>query len=361
MSELNSIINVTITRLTKPIGQKGFATLLIVGPNGTFSGRAKAYTDSDLATLATELTGGDDAPEYGMAAAVFAQTPHINQVLVGKKLVGDTDYTAALNAILLETRDFYGVVCVSRLVADQEDVANWVQSNERICVLSSDDANIIGQTEGDDTTTIAHIVKSETLDRSSVIYHSAADTEYADAALLGYILSLTPGSYTGAFKSLSGVSVDKLNATQSKNAHDKYASTYEEIAERNVLLFSWVGSGEYVDIIVFADWLKARITENNFIVLANTLKNPFTDGGITAHENATRQYLQIGIDNGGLSPMSYDKVTGKQTGGFSTTFPKASSIPVNDKALRKLTGAKFKGFLAGAIHTVAIEGTLSYE
>lgn len=361
MSELNSIINVMINRLTKPIGQKGFGTILIIGPNATFSDRIKFYDDSSLTAIAADLTGGIAAMEYLMAQAIFAQTPHVNQIAIGKKLIGDASYEAALDAILVESRDFYGVLCAVRTVADQKSVAKWVQANERVCVLSSDEPNIIGQTEVADTTSIAYEVKHGAYDRTSVIYHSTADTECVDAGLLGYLLSLTPGSYTGAFKTVAGAGTDKLNASQSKNAHDKYCSTYEEIAERNVLLFSWTGSGEYIDIIVLADWTKSRITENNFAVLANTLKNPFTDGGITAHENATRQILQIGVDNQGFSPMSFDKVTGKQTGGYSTTFPKASSVSAVDKAARRLTNAKFKAFLAGAIHTVAIEGTISYE
>lgn len=360
MSELNSIIIVTINRLTKPIGQKGFGTILIVGPNATFSDRIKFYDDSSLAAIAADLTGTTTAMEYLMAQAIFSQTPHVNQIAIGKKLVGDASYEAALDAILLESSDFYGVLCAARTTADQKSTAKWVQANERILVVSNDDANIIGQAEGADTTSIAYEVKHGAYDRTAVIYHSKADTECVDAGLLGYLLALTPGSYTGAFKTVAGASVDKLNATQSKNAHDKYCSTYEEIAERNIILFSWTGSGEYIDIIVFADWVKARVTENNYAVLVNTLKNPFTDGGITAHENATAQILQIGIDNGGFSPKSFDKATGAQTGGFYTTFPKASAVPALDKAARKLTGAKFKGFLAGAIHTVAIEGTISF-
>jgi len=361
MSDLNSIITVTIDRLTKPIGQKGFGTILIVGANATFSDRIKYYDDDSPAAIAADLTGGTAAMEYLMASAIFEQTPHVNQIAIGKKLVGDTAYEDALNAILLESGDFYGVLCAVRTVADQKSVAKWVQANARYFVCTSDEANIIGQTVGADTTSIAHEISHSAYDRSTVIYHAEADTECLDAGLLGYLLSLQPGSYTGAIKTIAGCSTNKLNATQSKNAHDKFCSTYEEIAERNALLFSWNGTGEYLDIIVFADWLKARLTENNFKVLANAPKNPFTDAGITAHENATRQILQMGIDSGGLSPMSYDKTTGVQTGGYSTTFPKAANVSAIDKAARKLTNAKFKGWLAGAIHNVEIAGTISYE
>jgi hypothetical protein len=361
MSELNSIINVTINRLTKPIGQAGFGTPLIVGPNATFVERIKFYTENEMVALAAALTGGTAAMEYLMADTIFSQTPHVNQIAIGKKVIGDTAYEDALNAILLESNDFYGVLCAVRTTADQKSVAKWVQANGRACILSSDDANIIGQTESGDTTSIAHEIKHNAYDRTTVIYHAEADTECLDAGSMGYLLALQPGSYTGAFKTFAGCSTNKLNATQTKNAHDKYCSTYEEIAERNMLLFGWTGSGEYFDIIVFADWVKARLTENNFKVLANAVKNPFTDAGITAHENATRQILQMGIDAGGFSPMSYDKTTGVQTGGYSTTFPKSSSISAIDKAARSLTNCKFKGWLAGAIHTVAIEGTIAFE
>lgn len=357
--DLNSIIQVSITRETKPISIKGFSTMLILGVDGTFEARSKSYTQDDLAALAADLSDGVDSLEYIHASAVFSQEQHISYVWVGRKDDGDDDYTEALNAILEDNKDFFGVTCTSRLVADQEEIAQWCQANGRVFVAASADADIIDKVLDDDSTSIAALVKAQALSNTMALYHSKAATEAADAAFLGYVLSLTPGSYTGAYKTLSAVTVDNLSTTASTNAHNKLCSTYEELASVNVVLFSWVGTGEYLDIIIFAYWLIARIQEANVLILINQLKSPITDDGVTAHENATRQVLEQGITNKGITPFKIDPTTKKQVGGYSTSFPAASDIPTADKLGRKLTGAKFRAYLAGAIHTVKIDGVLT--
>ena len=69
--------------------------------------------------------------------------------------------------------------------------------------------------------------------------------------------------------------------------------------------------------------------------------------------------MQIGLDNGGISPFAYDPTTKLQTGGYITEAPLASDVTTNDKALRYLQGMKFTAWLAGAIHNVKIEGVLT--
>lgn len=366
MSTMEGIVKVTITRETKPVSQQGFGTILIVGPNATFVNRIKYYTD--LASIAADLTGGTAALEYIAAEAIFSQNPRVTRVAIGKKLVGDADYKAALDAIKLESLDFYGVILANRTQSDQEDVMEWVQANERLCAMASAGTDIgggvidfIDEADGVDNSSIAYFAKTNSLDRTSAFYSAAAATKFVDAAYLGKILPLTPGSYTGMFKQLAGVPVDNLNETQSGNVHDKFANTYEEIGENNIVIEGFVSTGEFTDIIVFQDWLKARITENVFSLLVNELKVPFTDAGITAIQNAIEQVLKIGQDNGGISPFAYDKSTkpATQIGGYVTSVPAIGSIPAGDKTQRVLKSVLFTAWLAGAIHAVEIEGVLT--
>lgn len=351
----SGIIKVDITRETKPIGQKGFGTILIVGTGATFTQRINFYTDPD--DIAAVVTGGTASMEYIMASTIFSQNPHITTVAIGKKLVDDDTYEDTLAAIKAENADFYGVLLASRVLAEQKEVVQWVQANARVCAIASADVNIPGQPAEVDLTSIARFVKAGSYDRTCVIYHSQAATQAVDAGLLGLILSYDPGSYTGAFKSIAGCTVDKLSETARKNCHAKYASTYQAVAEVPVLLYSYVGTGEFIDIIIFADWLTARIAEANFRLLATTKKMSYNE--ITSFETATKQVLDRGQKNKGISETEFDKATGLQIGGYMTNFPRSRDIPQNDKALRKLTNAKFKAYLAGAVHSVAIEGTLT--
>lgn len=366
MTTMNQIVNVTITRETKPVSRRGFGTILIVGPNATFAERIKFYTD--LASIAADLTGGENALEYLAAAAVFGQNPRVLQVAIGKKEVGDADYTAALNAIVTENPNWYGVILANRTVADQEDVMDWVQANERICAMASAGTDqgggvydIIDEADGVDDSSIAYYAKTNSLDRTSVFYSADAATEFLDAGYLGRILPLTPGSYTGMFKTIAGVPVDTLTATQSKNVHDKFANTYEEIGEVNIVLNGYVSTGEFTDIIIFQDWLKARIAENVFGGMVNELKIPYTDGGITAVQSLLDQVLKIGQDNGGISPFAYDASTKPPTqiGGYISTVPALADVPTGDKTARILNNVEFIAWLAGAIHNVVINGVLT--
>lgn len=361
MANITNVVQVSISRETRPIGEVGFGTVLIIGPNATFSGKIKYYSEDELATLASELTGTTTTMEYIMASAIFSQTKHINRIAIGKKESGDATYAAALTAIKLLDNNWYGVLCAVRTIADQKSVVTWVQANNKVAIFATDDTDTVDKDLTADTVpSLAKYVKSGTYDRSAVIYHSLADTQAIDAAAIGYALALDPGSYTLDAKSFQGITPDTLTSTQQTNAHSKYCSTYEEIAQTNVLLEGWIGSGEFFDIITFQDWLVSKIQSNIFGVIARSQKTPFTDAGITAIENATRQALELGQTYGGISPTSFDKNTGLQTGGFSTSFPLASSILLNDKALRRLiTNCKFKAWLSGAIHHVTIAGTLT--
>lgn len=356
--DLSKIVAVNVTRETKILSERAFGTMLIIGESGTFTERAKLFGEGELETLAGELTGGESAMEYIQASTVFAQEQHIPAVLVGKKLVGDASWTAALNACKNTNPDFFGVVTTSRTLAEQKQVAEWCQANGKMCIIVSADANIVDQTAIVDVTSIAWYVKSNSLSNVCVYYDVNAATKAIDAGCMGYYLALVPGSYTGAFKTIALVTVNSLTEGQSKNAHDKYCSTYEMVLDNSKVFFSWTGSGEFFDIIHFAYWLVARIQEANLRILFNTLKSPMTDNGIVGHENATQSVLEFGITNGGLSVLKFD-AAGKQVGGYWTKFPKIESVASNDKAARRVSGAKFRGWLAGAIHSLTIDGVLT--
>jgi hypothetical protein len=65
------------------------------------------------------------------------------------------------------------------------------------------------------------------------------------------------------------------------------------------------------------------------------------------------------MDQGGFTKMAFTS-DGVQYGGYVVTVPKAVDISDSDKALRKVTGITFTGWLAGAIHLVEINGVVTY-
>jgi len=450
---LDEIVQVTIDRETQSVSRAGFGTILIVGPNASFAGRLQYYTD--LSSLALDLTGGVNDPEYKMAEVVFGQSPRPERVAIGRIDGGDANLIESLNAIVLEQPDFYMVCITSNQEADQDLLAAWVLSNERIAAIRSDDLAIINETDANDSLTkcviafdadlitgnlidmdvnsvsmpqvafntdhdttmddlvtaldgmtgvdaelygdadnrkvrisspgvnilienalvtggvsqanitikyasIGAELKDESNDRAGVFYHSeSASSVYPDAGFLGTIATYTPGSYTGAYKQLSNVSVIDLTPTQSKNAHDKNVNTYQEIGGVNVTRYGTVAEGEYYDIMVGIDWTKARIQESIYSLLVNQPKVPYTEEGIASVESAIATVLDIGIANGLFSPHAFDPTSKERIGGYFIEVPALSSIPTQDKADRFLQNVKFTAWLAGAIHKVKVEGTVT--
>jgi len=364
MSEINQIVTVNITRQTQAVAQASFGIINIVGPNSTTGNRLDFYTSA--ADVAANVTGGTAALEYLAASIIFSQNPTVQKIAISKKEVGDADYTAALDAIKLIDDTWYGLILASRVVAEQQDVADWAQANKKVACFASSGADIGGgvidykdQADGVDTTSIGYYLKNNALSKSAGIYSATAATKFVDAGLLGVILPKTPGTYTAAFKTIAGASADTLTPTQSTNIQAKYSSTYTEVGGKNLLLFSKVGDGDYLDTVIFVDWLESRIAENVFGLLAREDKVPFFDKGVSQVQSEVNQILSVAQTNKALTPNAFDPDTGAQTGGYVINVPQASSIPTNDKASRFLSGITFTAWYSGAVHTVQINGVVT--
>lgn len=268
------------------------------------------------------------------------------------------DIVDALDDVVIEDDDWYGLCITSRTQADQEDVAEWTETKKKIFVLASAEPNIKNQTKTADTTSIAAVLRVASYDRSVVIYSAVAATEYPDAALLGKLLPYEPGTYTSKFKTLASITADALTGTQSTNIRDKNANSFELIGVNNIIREGKVSSGEFIDIIIFVDWIESRVVEGVYGVLVNNLKVPFTPSGMASIKGEIEKVLKIGQGRGGISDYSQDS-NKLQNGGYIVTLPQYDLISTADKASRTLTDLKFTAWLTGAIHTVQINGIVT--
>ena len=269
------------------------------------------------------------------------------------------DVDVALNACMEENNNWYGLIVTSRTAGVQIAAAAWVEATElKFFVTASDDTDIVDETLSGDTTSIAYTFHSRAYLKTALIYSAFAATEYPDAALLGKLLPLDPGSYTAAFKTLAGITVDNLTPTQRQNAFDKLVNVYEYVGGVNILRQGTVSDNEYIDVMIFIDWLTARCREAVYQVLVSLPKVPYTDAGINGIYNALTSPLKTGQNVGGISPTAYDDQK-KQIGGFYITVPRLQDVPLVDKTARELHNVKFVAFLAGAIHKVFIDGTVT--
>jgi len=244
---------------------------------------------------------------------------------------------------------WYGLVYTSRTQADVEAAAAYIETKNKIFLTSSAEADIVDTTVSADTTTVAAKLRASAYARSGVIYHPDAATIYPEAALFGVILPLDPGSYTGAFKTLTGIAVTVLTETQKTNALAKNCNIYREVGGVNITREGTVAEGEYIDTIIFIDWMQARMIEGIYSVLVNQPKVPYTDAGIAAIEAEITAVLQLGIARGGIA---IDPP-------FSVSVPKAADVSAADKANRELNDVTFQATLSGAIHAVTVQGRVT--
>jgi hypothetical protein len=248
-----------------------------------------------------------------------------------------------LKAIDLDN-DFYFIVTQENGKAHVINLAQTVETLKKIYLVRCEEAAVITNA----TTDLASELKALTLFRSGVAFNKD-DELCLEAGMIGRCAPLDPGSETWAFKTIAGVSTDKFTESQETYLKNKNCNYYVTIAGVNVTQGGKVAGGEYIDIIRFIDWIQARMQEAIFSDMAKLDKLPFTDAGIAVIENDMRSVLKNGVRVGGIASEQ----------DFTVTVPKAKDISQADKAARRLTGMKFTAVLAGAIHAVEIQGTVT--
>lgn len=254
-----------------------------------------------------------------------------------------------IDAIVVEDNDWYAIVTTSRVQVDAENIAAKIETMQKIFVVGTGDANVVTVAASSDTTSLPAMLKAAGAARTLVIFSGSASTQYPECALLGKILPLNPGSWTAMFKTLAGITVDSATSTQRTNALAKNTTIYTEVGGVNITEEGRVAEGEFLDVIVFIDYLQARITEEIYAVLVGQAKVPFTDAGISLIQSKINAVLQDGIALGGIAPSP----------AYTITVPKASEVSSVDKAARTLKNLKFSAPLAGAIHAVTVNGTVT--
>jgi hypothetical protein len=115
MSDLNNIVQVTITRETQAVARSSFGTPGIISEFATDKTTATFDRYREYASL-TEMSddgwSGSD-PEYDAATLFFSQNPKVTKVMIGRRDAGDADWDEALNAIQSATQDWYTMMLIA--------------------------------------------------------------------------------------------------------------------------------------------------------------------------------------------------------------------------------------------------------
>lgn len=297
-------------------------------------------------TIATADTGTTVTLTSTTAGKVLNIRPW-NIALIGiEETHADAGVAADLDAILLESTDWYGFDMSTHCKAEVLAAAAWIESHKRLAIFSLP-SSVAATSVAASATDLGASLKSSNYARSGSVY-SEATAEYAGAAALGRFLPTLPGSATLKFKTLNSVRTSNLTPTQQTNAQDRNVNVHVEYGGNAMLTEGVVAVGEFVDVIRDRDWFESRLQTELFLLLKTANKIPFTDAGIVQVEGVIRKVGREAEVAGFLEPDS-----------FAVTMPRASDVSTSDKAVRALTGIKFTGVIAGAIHKLTLTGTLT--
>lgn len=253
--------------------------------------------------------------------------------------------------------DFYGIVLTTREQDKILEMADWCESHTKLFGVAIAEP---GAKNAEVTTDTGSKLKNGNYFRTFWYYHADAEKDYLEAAIFARCFAVLPGGETWANKRLGGVITDRLRENEYIAVTKKNGNTFEAFRNLSITQNGKVAAGEWIDVIRFRDWLVETIKTEEFVMLINRDKLPYTDNGIAIVESVLNKVLALGQVRGGIAPTEYDE-DGNKNLGYEITVPLAANISPNVKASRKLEDVKFVARLAGAIHCVDIKGSLTYE
>ncbi|MCD8091033.1 MAG: DUF3383 domain-containing protein [Clostridiales bacterium] len=162
------------------------------------------------------------------------------------------------------------------------------------------------------------------------------------------------GSFTYKNQVLKGVYPDEsATKAQVEEYHSYNVNVFLTKAGYNVTSEGVLANGEYIDILDAKDWLITQIKYQVQQALIINDKVPYTNSGISLLESVVVNVLQNAYNNGLIAEDDNGDA------GYTVNFAKRSETDASDRELRQYVEGKFSFDLAGAIHTVTINGTIN--
>lgn len=326
-------VEVTITRQTSTVSQQAFGLPLILATNTD-----QDYTlYRDLQSVAEDFD--EETAAYAIASRIFAQSPRPSQIAIAAvEYDPETDAPTTLTTKLNQQEsDYYFLLCDQQGDDEIEALSEWVDTQKKLYFATTDNDALQDTLESD---------------RTILLYHEDPET-YAAAAWVGACAPLEVGSYTWKFKTLNGVVASGASETQITNITDNGGNVY---LSQGGVLHTYEGvttAGEFIDVTQSIDFLEARIKESVFGTLVRSPKVPFTNAGIGQVVASVEAPLQTGFDQGIIA----DDDDGIPL--FGVNAPTRGEVSTNDRADRVLPNVNFFAEIAGAIHGVRVNGTVS--
>lgn len=273
-------------------------------------------------------------------------------------IVDDITAIAAENSV-----DWYAVHLDVGGKATIAALQAWIEANEKVQLYTTSDSPTTDSGSDDD---VMASLKALSYFRAAGLLCANRLQSYSALGWGGAMLVTPgfPGSATWVYRTIPGIAPDTLTSSQdhavagipTQGTFGKNGSVYVTQNGVNITKGGRVAGGEWIDVIVGRDALKARIQESVFGATKRAADNgskiPFTDDGIGLVQGAILQPLL-------LAEAPVNGASFLTPGSSVVTVPKAADVSTVDKQARRLTGVTFTAQIAGAIHASVITGTLT--
>lgn len=331
----NRYVNVKITRNTKAVTQAGFGLPLILSTDK--DAEYKEYIDLD--GIVEDF--GEGSNTHKLSVALLKQNPRPEKVAVFGVIYdnenGEPDaLTTALNELVKSHNDFFYLTSTEQGDAEITALSAWTSATEKLYFASTSNEELAEQLLSENTI---------------ILVHDQPET-YPAEAWIGVCAPQEIGSYTWTFKTLNGIKPAAYDKTTVDAIEDANASTYINEGGVNITSKGITTSGEYIDIIQGQYFIKSRMTESVFSLLARSPKVPFVDSGIALVVAEVEKTLKQAASQGVIATDDDGNPL------YTVTAPSRAEVPENDRAKRTLPGVKWSATIAGAVENVEIGGTL---
>lgn len=333
--------------------------------SGTVNALPWTFTSDGSATLAEICTGiaaaitalanvtadGSSGTKVVITADAAAKLFNVSRptgagVYVFNDSTSATGVATDLATIRAADGDFYGLVLDMTSRDGIEAAAATAETWRVVFASNSADSDQLVALTTDD---VASELKALSYRRAGHSYHKNYDS-FLGAGWLGVMLPYEPGAATFAHKTVAGVSVStELSATEVETLTAKHANFYTTVGGVNVMRWGTAAGGSYLDDTISIDWATARIEEEVWGLIAATPKLPFTDASGDRLGGTVMGVLLLGVQR---NVFANDPVP-------TVTVPKVADISPIDRAGRVFGTIEFTARLAGAIHQVDIQGSVS--
>lgn len=331
----DKILDVTVdisTAATSSYLGFGIPLILIAGENATEVPYTECASAGEVAAAVKDTALTSDA--YKIANLIFAQD-------YAPRTVAVYGSTKAANVAVTEIADknWRQLILGNREDGDAALVSEAVETlDNKMFFVSCDSLE-----------EIATVFNMER-DRSVAFLYNNTSS-YAEAALVGASAGRAAGSFTYKNLILKGIDPLVKTAAEIKSLHQTGGITFVTKAGDNVTTEGITTSGEYIDVIDSKDYIISQIEYRVQKLLNNAAKLPYTNAGIAAIESEVVGVLNDAYNNGMI-----DEEDGAPA--YTVNFKTREEMSAADRASRIYKGGNFTFKLAGAIHTVTINGEL---